>query len=117
MLNEQTLADLRALGDDDPEFFKSLLQAFLESLTSRLPPIKQAIEQKSGDKLALAAHALKSSCCNLGAQKLGDFCQELEKIGKAGSTDGADAIYVQLSREADAVKNEVNALPEMKSDV
>jgi HPt (histidine-containing phosphotransfer) domain-containing protein len=115
MLNAQTLDDLRALGEDDPSFFKTLLQAFVESLDLRLPSIDNAIQENSADNLALSAHALKSSCYNLGAQLLGDLCQELEKLGKSGSLVGSTALWKNLSAEAILVRAEINALPEMKN--
>lgn len=117
MLNPQILAELRSLGEDDPKFFRSLLQAFLESVAGRLPAIKEAIDSKIGEKLALAAHALKSSCLNLGAQKLGELCAELEKTGISGTTEGADQLWAELSAEAIVVKREIEDLPDMKKDV
>ena len=117
MLNPQILAELRSLGDDDPKFFKGLLQAFLQSVAGRLPTIKEAIALKSGEKLALAAHALKSSCLNLGAQKLGELCEELEKTGISGTTEGTDQLWAELTTEAAVVKREIEDLPEMKKDV
>lgn len=113
MLNAQILAELRSLGDDDPNFFKGLLQTFLESVAGRLPTIKEAIDLKSGEKLALAAHALKSCCLNLGAKKLGDLCEELEKTGISGTTEDTDQLWAELTTEAIVVKREIEDLPEM----
>ena len=113
MLHSKTLEDLRALGEDDPHFFTSLLAAFLDSLNSRLPSIELAIQEKSGEKLAFAAHALKSSCYNLGAQALGDLCQTLESLGKLGNTEGADVLWRALSIESIAVRKEISETPEM----
>ncbi|MBC7397928.1 MAG: Hpt domain-containing protein [Bdellovibrionales bacterium] len=113
MLHLETLEDLRALGEDDPVFFPSLLAAFLDSLNSRLPSIESAIQERSGEKLALAAHALKSSCYNLGAQVLGELCQALENLGKLGNTEGADVLWRALLIESIAVQKEISELPEM----
>jgi HPt (histidine-containing phosphotransfer) domain-containing protein len=114
MINQEVLEDLRRLGDDDAEFFKKLLFTFLQTIQERLPVIEDAVHLKSAEKLSAAAHALKSSSYNLGAQTMGDLCTELEKCGKTNSLQNADALFKKLEAEVKIVSVEIIAQPEMK---
>lgn len=60
------------------------------------------------------AHALKSSCLNLGAEQLGSLLLQLEKLGNSGSLSGVDALYEQVRNEFDLLQREIAALPEFK---
>jgi HPt (histidine-containing phosphotransfer) domain-containing protein len=114
MLNAQTLEDLRVLGEDDADFFKKLMETFLQTIQERLPTIEDAIQLKSAEKLSAAAHALKSSSYNLGAQAMGDLCTELEKCGKANALASVENLLQRLKLETELVCGEIKALPEMK---
>jgi CheY-like chemotaxis protein/HPt (histidine-containing phosphotransfer) domain-containing protein len=79
------------------ELLRELLDAYIEDVPQRLVDIETAIAQSNPEALRQAAHALRSSSINLGAVELGDLCRKLEQMGKFGTTEGAQALYPQLS--------------------
>jgi HPt (histidine-containing phosphotransfer) domain-containing protein len=58
---------------------------------------------------ARAAHTLKGSCHQLGAQALGELCAEIERAAKAGDYDGAQRKFHDaerlIARSLDALRS------------
>ncbi|TVZ41140.1 PAS domain S-box-containing protein [Alteromonadaceae bacterium 2753L.S.0a.02] len=61
---------------------KKLVGMFLEQFDERIQDIVDAIEGNDAEQLAKAAHSLKGSSANLGANMLAEVCFELELAGK-----------------------------------
>ncbi len=78
------LSRLAAMVGDDPEFEAEVVSDFLRGATKHVGEICEAFESGNDEKLRLAAHALKGSCRTLGAEALGEVCQELEKQAAGG---------------------------------
>jgi signal transduction histidine kinase/DNA-binding response OmpR family regulator/CHASE1-domain containing sensor protein/HPt (histidine-containing phosphotransfer) domain-containing protein len=79
---------LQALGDPiDPEsaeFILDLIDSYLEDAPPLLAEIISAVEDKDLESLEHSAHTLKSICFSLGAMQLGEFCKQLEFMGRKG---------------------------------
>lgn len=113
MLSAQVVNELRLLSKDDPLFFKNAYSVFLTALTERLIELERAIVTHDSEKLTKLAHSLKGSCFNLGAQKMGEICQELELFGRRHSLSDASLVFHRLSAEAELVILEMHKLPEL----
>ncbi|MCA9470648.1 MAG: PAS domain S-box protein [Nitrospirales bacterium] len=99
-LDMNVLDELRALGgEEDPEFFSSVIDQFLEDIPPHLDAIRQAIEQHDADSLMKAAHGFKGSCRYIGAKPLADLCFSLEQLGRQGTTEGTDSLLEQFDAE------------------
>ncbi|GJL54814.1 MAG: hypothetical protein NPIRA02_19460 [Nitrospirales bacterium] len=100
------LNELRSLGgNDDPSFFASVIEQFLEDIPRHLDGIRRAIEQHDADSLMKAAHAFKGSCRNIGAQPLTDACFALEQVGRGGTTEGTLPLLTQLEAEISRIQS------------
>lgn len=77
-----------------------LLNKVIEDYFSVAPRLIDAIHQgiAAGDATALqnAAHSFKSSSANVGASSLAALCRQLEAIGHAHSTKGAEPLLRQI---------------------
>jgi len=62
---------------------------YLEGLPSGIDAILAATASEDPEALAFAAHTLKSTSATVGAAALASLCEELESIGRAGTTAGA----------------------------
>ena len=61
---------------------------------------------------------MKSSCANLGANQLAELCLQLERLGRAGSLDGAGEILTQMNSTYDDVQTKLGETrPRDESDV
>lgn len=112
-LDPDVIATLKALGgDDDPDLFSDLVSMFMGDTPPRLQAIAEAIEAGDADSLEKVAHALKSSCGNLGATVLSELCREIEMAGRNGDVESArgliDLTRTQYERVREALLAEVD---------
>ncbi len=99
-LDTTILNDLKALGgDDDPEFFLTLVDQFLEDLPRHLEGIQQALEHQDLEALVKAAHTCKGSSRSIGATCLADISYTLEAMGREGTLEGANEQFTQWLKE------------------
>jgi PAS domain S-box-containing protein len=76
---------LTKLVGDDPMVHKRLLEGFIMSTRQILDELDTVWEDQSPHVAAGLMHKLKSSARSVGAKKLGDLCEALEKEGKQGN--------------------------------
>jgi CheY-like chemotaxis protein len=94
------------VGDDEPEIIAELVQTYIEDAEPLMETIRQAVENQDVDSLCAAAHTLKSSSGNLGANAIAEISLQLETAGKnnefATLTDLLSALEseYQLLRQA-----------------
>lgn len=80
-----------------------LIDIFLKSAPETLASASAAITDADPDRLAQAAHLLKGSAANFGAQGLQELCTNLERIACTGVLDGAPDVLAALQAEFDRV--------------
>jgi signal transduction histidine kinase/HPt (histidine-containing phosphotransfer) domain-containing protein/BarA-like signal transduction histidine kinase len=71
-------------GPNQPDFLAGLLAEFVDDLSGRVQTIRAGLANRDCRAVHEAAHALKSSCGQLGAWRMQELCQRLEL-----SPDGA----------------------------
>jgi two-component system, sensor histidine kinase and response regulator len=105
-LETVNLATLEALRELDPaggmELVKELIRTFLDATPQLVGQIHQALADGDSVSLAKAAHSLKSSAANVGAEILSGGYRELERLGREGriadARDRADRIGEEYAR-------------------
>ena len=98
-LNPQALAAIGRLSDQGTALVGRVIGAFLADTPARLAQIRDATHAGNAEALRKTAHALKSSCANVGAERLATFAAELEAIGKSGALAGASALVERSDAE------------------
>jgi two-component system, sensor histidine kinase and response regulator len=86
-------------GNRGMEVLRKVVELYLSSTPTLLQTLREAESGGDAERLKAAAHSFKSSSANLGALKLADVCLELETLGRAGSTEGALPLLVQVEEE------------------
>jgi two-component system, sensor histidine kinase and response regulator len=86
-------------GTRGMEVLRKVVELYLSSTPTLLQTLREAESGGDAERLKAAAHSFKSSSANLGALKLADVCMELETLGRAGSTEGALPLLVQVEEE------------------
>jgi class 3 adenylate cyclase/CheY-like chemotaxis protein/HPt (histidine-containing phosphotransfer) domain-containing protein len=76
---------LSIIGEEDLTIICDLVQTYQSDAVNLMADIRTAVVQKDASQLAHAAHTLKSSSANLGAQKLAELSLVLEKQGRTGN--------------------------------
>lgn len=93
---------------DDPSFIVQILDVFLMSLETDIPPLKTAIDNADYNAIRSSAHKVKSGFRSLGMQRMTAFLQGLEDKGK----DQSPMDQIRSSFEAF-----LQMIPEVKSEV
>ena len=90
-----------------------LITLFLENTPSILADAREALAHKDAARLSRAAHTLKGSCSNFGANRLQKICEHLEQAADAGDIDKVSGILEDAGREFSylriALENEIPA--------
>ncbi|MGD9641605.1 MAG: response regulator [Elusimicrobiales bacterium] len=110
-LDAFVIAELKDLaGPDNKAFMAELAGTYLKDLPGRLAAIRAAIEARDAEALRQAAHALKGSSGNIGAQRLQKVCLLLEETGRSGSAEVPPALLADLDTEAAGARTALEAL-------
>jgi CheY-like chemotaxis protein len=110
-INLAVIASLREL--DEPgsdELVTQLVGSFLKSADGNLQRVAAALAEGNAKACAQAAHSLKSSAANLGAEALAGCYREIEKCGREGRVDDARDLIGQTRREQQRALLELRAL-------
>jgi HPt (histidine-containing phosphotransfer) domain-containing protein len=103
-LDHSALDKLRALTGNDPALFSELIDSYLQEMPPLLSALHVALEQDNPAGVRQAAHPLKSTSRNFGANQLAQWAKELEEMGRAGALGGAAALGSRLDAEFARVK-------------
>jgi two-component system, sensor histidine kinase and response regulator len=107
VLDLEVVDSLKALDEDGgPSLFLELIDLFVEDAAAQLRTLQSALACGDIKALERAAHTLKSSSANIGASRMSGLCFELEKLGRAGSLNGAQTLIASTG-EAYAEVREV----------
>ena len=86
---------LERLGGDE-ELLQEVAQLFLDEYPLLMTEIHEALQSRNAQRLERAAHSLKGSISNFGAEPAVDSALALEKIGRSGDLTDAVAAYAKL---------------------
>ena len=110
-LNRQALENIRALSHADGDaLLERVILAFTSETPRQLSAMRAAIAGADAEALRKVAHSLKSGSANVGADGLAQLCKEMEKLGRAGSTEGAAALLQQMQQAFLAVRESLSAI-------
>ena len=109
-IDPQAIEDLRAMNPGDDSFLRELIQIYLEDSPARIDEIEQSLKQGDSIRLTRAAHSLKGSSSNFGANQLRALSEQIERIGRTGVLTEVPALVPEVKAEYDRVKAALNAL-------
>ena len=96
---------LRSLeADAGSAVLQRVIEAYLRSSTELERAIRDGLAAEDPLAAARAAHTLKSSSAQVGADHLAILCKELESLGRGGSLEGAPALADQISAQLENVR-------------
>ena len=99
-LDPVVLSELRQFpGQGESDILQELAEAFQFETPLLLEALREAVAQGQPEQLQSAAHNLKGSSNNLGAQTMAALSAELEAIGKTGTVEQAAELVTHLEQE------------------
>ena len=87
---------LERLGGDE-ELLHEVAQIFLEEYPSLMAEMREAAQAGDAHRLERAAHSLKGSIANFGAESAVQAALTVEKIGRSGEMGGAVDAFEELA--------------------
>jgi len=109
----QALENIRALSAANGNaLLERVLQAYLQDTPAHLATLRNAIAEGSTTGIRKAAHSLKSSSANVGAEALAQLCRDMEQLGRNDITEGTTGLLAAMEREFQAVRLSLSAIME-----
>jgi HPt (histidine-containing phosphotransfer) domain-containing protein len=94
----------------DAELLKEIAALFMEDYPNVLAEIQAAAARGDPPGVERAAHGLKGSVANFGAQAAVDAALQIERIGRGGDLSRVSEAINTLARALDALRPELEAL-------
>jgi CheY-like chemotaxis protein/HPt (histidine-containing phosphotransfer) domain-containing protein len=107
-IHRSVLDELRELQEDDEDdLVLKLIELYLGDVDARMQSIIDAYSQSDSKALEYAAHALKGSSANVGALRLVELCEEIERKAVRRIVNFEDDSLRQIKLEVTSVKAEL----------
>jgi HPt (histidine-containing phosphotransfer) domain-containing protein len=110
-LNLKCIDQLREL---DPSggitLIRQILQAYLDSSFNAMTEITQAINHRDAETVRRAAHSMKSSSANVGADNLSSLFKQLEDLCKQEKLEQASKTFDEIRQEYTQAVTEIRVL-------
>ena len=111
VIDVRRIQQLLELQDEEkPSLVSEIVDLFFADSPQHLDKLAAAIAANDHERLANSAHRFLSSIENLGARRMRSVCMELERIGRAGGVDGAQAALDALAAEYAQAREELTIL-------
>jgi len=94
----------------DVEFLQEIATLFMEDCPKLLGEIRTAVQVADARGLENAAHTLKGSVANFGAEAAREAARRLESMGRAGDLKPASQAYAELEEEIQRFTTALTAL-------
>ena len=108
-LDPRVLGQLRALDVPGSGFLHGVIGLFLGTTPGRIDAAFEACRRRDAATVRALAHALRSTCGNVGAQRMHDLCRQLEDEAERGADDLeplAQALRAEYARVREALEAE-----------
>ena len=92
------------VAGENIELKQEIIQAFLDDVPKRIAHLKGALNGGDMEAIHLVGHTLKGSSANLGACRLRELGEKLERAGKTGDTGEASELLPEIQAEFECVK-------------
>jgi signal transduction histidine kinase/CheY-like chemotaxis protein len=114
-INRQALENIRALSATGDALLERVLHAFIDDTPAHFKALQQAIATGHTVNMRKAAHSLKSSSANVGAETLAQLCKDMEQLGRNDITEGTAGLLAAMEREFQAVRHALSAIMEKET--
>jgi signal transduction histidine kinase/DNA-binding response OmpR family regulator/HPt (histidine-containing phosphotransfer) domain-containing protein len=116
VVNRGALEKIRMLSRERGDaLVQKVINAYVDDTPQQLSTLRQAIDGMDTGNVRRIAHTLKSASANVGADTLAALCKEMEHLGRADTTEGADVLLTDMEQEFQAVRNSLTALLEKET--
>lgn len=110
-LDPAVLDSLRELTPPgEPDLLAEVLQLFVTDAPARIERLRAAGQARDAEGVQRAAHSLKGSAGNIGANQLMAVCGRLDELGRSGDLSALAPLMASLEAEYGRVAAEIQEL-------
>ena len=109
-IDAAAIRNLRALGGDDGDFLTEIIDIFLADMPQRISELEAGLVLANTEKFMRAAHSIKGSAANLGAMRLQDAAESLEKQARLTGPAALGPNVAALKAEFEQARLELEQL-------
>jgi len=106
---------LTELADGDKDTLRELIELFTKQTTRQLSQMEVAVRASKSEELRHLAHSCKGASATMGMAPLAAIFFELEKLGRAGTVEGAAPLLASAAAEFTRVQNFLASVPALPS--
>jgi HPt (histidine-containing phosphotransfer) domain-containing protein len=110
VLDQETIAALRELSDDDSDLIAELVDVFMGEAPSRMQLITDSLKNGDMKQVAFGAHKLRGGAQALGAFRLGDVLDDIESAARRDDAQAIEASMTALRKELEDASDALRAL-------
>lgn len=111
LIDPEAIENLRALNPDDGDsFLRDIISIFLEDTPQRLVELRESLVTGDQARFIRAAHSIKGSSSNLGANQLRAVSEKLESKSKNQGLGDVDTLLTELETAFAITKTELERL-------
>jgi PAS domain S-box-containing protein len=105
MIDPNVIASFREMDVEGEEsLLGKLIDVFIENTPRLLEEARAALAKQMSPNLERAAHTLKGSCSNFGAERMRLVCERLETVAHNGALEEAAELIEQVEKEFEYVR-------------
>ena len=109
-IDPAALEQLREELGGNPQILNELLETFLGETLDHLRQARQALAGSDPEAVRRAAHAIKGSCREVGANPLAELSQQLENPARDGHLDPDEALLASMESEFQRVHKQIREI-------
>lgn len=113
LLDMKMINEIKKLNDEESKILDIMIQHYLKDTPKLMKDIEDGINQQQIQKVFTAAHSIKSSSANLGANQMVAIAKELEFHAKNGVSEPLAQFYSELT----AIYHQTSVLLQMQIDL
>jgi len=104
-VSREMISDFRELEiESGQKMLAGVITLFLDTAPPVIDDVRSAVGRKDAGRVARAAHTLKGSCSNFGAERMRTACQRLEELANRGALEGAGELLAAVEKEFSYVR-------------
>jgi signal transduction histidine kinase/CheY-like chemotaxis protein len=108
LLDQAVITELRHMTAGSPEIITRIIKLYCDQSSDRVDELLDAVRAHDLDKLARAAHALKSMSYNIGARGIAETAAEFEHSARIEKRNLSVETVDRLAHQLSAVRIELN---------
>ncbi len=101
VIDADAIEQLRAVAFDNEGFLEQLIDKYVDSAPALFHEMATGVESDNLEQAMHAAHSLKSSSVNMGANRLSKHCAAIEQAARNGDVSNVDSIVDTARTELD----------------